>query len=135
MTNVPLAARVVAILDEDGRPLSETTAAAAYEGDILEVLISAGTINGVKEDMRFVLYEEGDELFDPVTSGSLGRFELVKGRAKAVHVQEKMSRVRSTQTRRVASLPSLYKGSGEPEYRTVAVPFKGVKIGDIVRPI
>lgn len=56
-----------------------------------EVILAAGSEQGVKEGMVFVIYELGDEIHDPETSESLGQLELVKGRVKVAHVQEKVS--------------------------------------------
>src|SRR5260370_36133362 len=56
-----------------------------------EVILAAGSRQGVKEGMVFVIYELGDEIRDPETGESLGRLELVKGRVTVAHVQEKVS--------------------------------------------
>ncbi|RYG95460.1 MAG: hypothetical protein EON58_14120 [Alphaproteobacteria bacterium] len=133
-------ARVVAIIDNDGLPVTDMERVQKLdEAGILEVVISAGSENGVTDDMRFVLYESGEELRDPVNGSSLGQFEIVKGRGRITHLQPRMSILRSTQTRRVLLDPfsvSFVKSSGQAsEPRTVAVPFKSIKIGDLVRPI
>jgi len=134
-------AHVVAIIDKNGLPIGNGQVATQYEEDILEVVISAGADHGVTEEMRFVIYEEGEELFDPVNQQSLGRFEIVKGQARVVHLQDKMSKLRSSNTKRVLRNPLglssviTKTSSSQSEYKVVAVPFRGVKIGDKVRPV
>jgi hypothetical protein len=41
--------------------------------------------------MRFVAYAEVEDVADPETGESLGKWELVKGRLLAAHVQERMT--------------------------------------------
>jgi hypothetical protein len=55
------------------------------------VVLGAGSDQGVREGLLFVIYELGDEIYDPETSESLGRLEIVKGRVKVTHVQDKIS--------------------------------------------
>lgn len=133
---------VVAIIDQNGLPISSVDLAGQYSEDILEVVISAGMEHGITDEMRFVIYEEGQELFDPATQESLGKFEIVKGQARVVHLQDKMSKLRSTSTKRVLRNPMGLKlsvvtssASSNSEYKVVSVPFRGIKIGDKVRPI
>ena len=57
-----------------------------------EVLIDIGKDDGIEEDMLFVIYEEGDEIFHPVTNESLGKLELKKGKIRITHIQELFSK-------------------------------------------
>jgi len=59
--------------------------------DEVKVVINRGSKDGVKPGMRFVAYAEVDEVTDPDTGESLGKWELVKGRLLAAHVQDRMS--------------------------------------------
>ena len=70
---MPIAGKVAKILDE------------------VKVVINRGSKDGVKPGMRFVAYAEVDEVTDPDTGESLGKWELVKGRLLAAHVQPRMS--------------------------------------------
>lgn len=65
-----------------------------------QVVLAAGSDDGVKEGMLFAIYSVGDEVLDPETGQSLGRLELVKGKVRVAHVQEKMS-VAETQSRQI----------------------------------
>jgi len=54
-------------------------------------VLAAGTLQGVKEGMEFIIYELSDPIFDPDTKEPLGQIELHKGRVKVVNAQEKVS--------------------------------------------
>lgn len=59
--------------------------------DIYTVVINRGNEHGVEEDMRFVIYELGEEIKDPDTDESLGKFEYVKAKVRVTNVNEKFS--------------------------------------------
>jgi len=59
--------------------------------DEYRVIINRGAADGVKAGMCFVIFSEVDEVSDPETGRSLGRWEMVKGRLAAGHVQEHMA--------------------------------------------
>ena len=54
-------------------------------------VINIGSEAGVKSGQEFIIYQEGDEIFDPETNESLGKMELSKGAIVIEHVQEKLS--------------------------------------------
>jgi len=55
------------------------------------IVINKGSLNGIKEHMRFLVYEEGEEIFDPITKESLGILEKPKGRYKVYNLQERLT--------------------------------------------
>lgn len=55
------------------------------------LIINVGQQHGVTSGMRFVIYEEGDQILDPDSGESLGAWEVVKGEVVARHVQERIS--------------------------------------------
>lgn len=55
------------------------------------LIINCGSADGVQEGMAFVVLAEGEEVHDPETGQSLGRWEIPKGRVRAAHVQEKLA--------------------------------------------
>lgn len=130
MSEAPYA-RVVALMSKGIVISSNDDIEAGAE--FTEIVISAGKARGISEDMRFVVYELGIELFDPDTKESLGRFELVKGEGKTTHVMPGMSRLKSTHTKKVVL--NGVKIAGASQFRTVTIPFAGVRIGDAVRPV
>jgi hypothetical protein len=66
--------------------------------DVYTVVINRGLEHGVEEDMRFVIYEPGEEIKDPDTDALLGKFEYVKAKVKVVNVQEKFSTAKTNET-------------------------------------
>jgi hypothetical protein len=61
--------------------------------DDQRLLINLGMEQGVSMGDRFIIFEEGNEIHDPVSGQSLGKLELVKTQIEAVHVQDKMALV------------------------------------------
>ena len=59
--------------------------------DDFNVIVNKGRADGVAEGMHFVVYTEVDDVPDPDTGESLGKWELIKGRLVAVHVQDRMT--------------------------------------------
>ena len=59
--------------------------------DEYSIVINVGRAQGVTTGMPFVIFAEGDDVADPDTGESIGKWELVKGRVSAVHVQERLT--------------------------------------------
>lgn len=59
--------------------------------DDFQIVINKGAENHIDSSMRFLVYEEGQEIFDPHTSQSLGYLEIPKGFFKVQHIQDKMT--------------------------------------------
>ena len=55
------------------------------------LIINRGAKDGVTQGMRFAVFVEVEDVVDPETKKSLGRWELVKGQILAGHVQEGMA--------------------------------------------
>lgn len=72
------------------------------------VILSAGSQHGVREGMVFVIYQLGDPIIDPETLESLGQLEIIKGRVKVYHVQDKLCHA-STFSRTETRLISPFK--------------------------
>ncbi len=68
----------------------------AIEGKIAKiidsrtVILSVGSENGVKDGIVFAVLDEGDEVKDPDTGESLGKWEIIKGQVMVTNTQEKM---------------------------------------------
>lgn len=55
-----------------------------------KLAINRGTIHGLKEGQRVLVYRMSEEeLRDPNSGESLGYLEIVKGKGRIIHVQEK----------------------------------------------
>lgn len=70
------------------------------------VVLADGSRSGVEVGMEFVIYELGEEIFDPETGDSLGQIEHVKGRVVVTHVQERMSFAETKEEKVTVGLPS-----------------------------
>lgn len=66
--------------------------------DQYTVIINKGFEDGVKERMRFIIYKQGKEIFDPDSKASLGYLEHVKAKVKITQVSAKHSIARSDET-------------------------------------
>jgi hypothetical protein len=107
------------------------------------VILAAGSEEGVKEGMEFLIYELGDEIRDPENGESLGRLELPKGRVRVQHVQDKMSF--ATTPSRETRVPDWFAFGSvkrtQEELRidknaaTLVQPDLTVRIGDQVRSV
>lgn len=120
--------------------------------DKYTVVMNRGSEHGVKKGDQFLIYYiDEEELIDPETGESLGRLEVVRGTGSVIHVQPKMSTLKSNRTvskerviRRVQN-PSLRNlgflaGLGgateiieEPEKE--ALPYESPSVGDKAKPI
>jgi len=68
-----------------------------------ELILAAGSEEGVEEGMEFVVYSLSDTVTDPDTGEDLGRIQVVKARVIAAHVQERMTVARTKS--RTVSMP------------------------------
>ncbi len=66
--------------------------------DKYKVAINKGSIDGVSKDDIFMIFEKGEELFDPDTKESLGNLEIPKLRMKVFNIQEKITLLESAET-------------------------------------
>lgn len=107
---------------------------------VWEVVLNIGAQDGVELSQKYVIFSLGPELKDPNTGESLGCFEVVRGRGRVTHVQERMCTLRSQNTRWSArttlnALASI-TGTREPaELQEVAAPFDEISVGDLARRI
>ena len=71
--------------------------AALVEGKVARILsdnvviLNVGTAAGVKPGMPFVVLARGEEVTDPETGKTLGRWEAPKGHLRVTHAQENLS--------------------------------------------
>ena len=110
----------------------------------IDLVINVGAEHGIKEGDKFLVYHiDPEELMDPITGESLGYLETVRGTGVAVHVQPKMTTIKSNRKespRKVVSrsgygaLASLMGETveySEPEL----IPFDEPEVGDKVKKI
>lgn len=115
-----------------------------YFGQIAEVLdkytvvINRGREHGIKDDAKFKIVTLGEEIIDPETRTSLGRLEILKGKVKVLHVQEKITTLTSyvyeqePEVRKIARTGLQYFGreTEEVSSKEVLVTLKNPRVGD-----
>lgn len=63
--------------------------------DEYTVILNIGSKDKVEEGMKFIIYSEGEEIIDPESGESLGKFENVKAKVKVISVSENYSTAKS----------------------------------------
>ena len=66
--------------------------------DEYKIAINKGSDDGIQKNYKFMIYEKGDELFDPDTKESLGFLEIPKLQMRVFNIQEKMTLLESAET-------------------------------------
>lgn len=59
--------------------------------DDYTIVINKGLKDFIDTNMRFLVYQEGNEIIDPSTNISLGNLEIPKGFFKVLHIQNSMT--------------------------------------------
>lgn len=122
--------------------------------DMTQFVINKGKANNILPFHEFLIVELGNDVFDPDTGENLGALEIVKGKAKIFHIQEKMTTLISNEyTHTPAMEEVIYKNTKgrtvfgipvteqEPSSKIKKQPEKIVKplinvnIGDVVKII
>lgn len=115
---------------------------AEVQNNGLLVVINKGSTSGVREGMRYLIYNNGEEIVDPETKASLGTLEIVCGKGVVLHVQENMSTIKSTERDTSVSkvvrprwpVRGMESLMPETEERSVQIlPFDGVHVGSFAR--
>lgn len=63
--------------------------------DDFTIVINRGKIDGLHIGDVFLIYRQGKNIIDPETGKSLGILEIIIGKGKVIHVQEKMATLES----------------------------------------
>lgn len=77
--------------------------------DPYTVVINKGTNVGIKNDQLFLLIGIGETLIDPETKEELERLEILRGKVKTIHVQEKIATLRSCNFEKTAPKREIIK--------------------------
>lgn len=80
--------------------------------DDYSVVINKGSEQGVVQGDTYLVYALGPELKDPETKESLGRLEVVRGRAVVQHVQEKVSTLESIEFDEISGTRKIIRRQG-----------------------
>ena len=109
--------------------------------DSKRVIVDIGFKDGINKDMKFFIYEEGEDIIDPITGEFIDKLEIVKHRLKVSHIQEKFSIMRSDEY----IIPTNIEKLLIPQTRIREIrPFilkekersnskRAIKVGDLVR--
>lgn len=135
----------------DGRTIEESSkktekktfpALVAKVTDDFTLTINRGAIHGISKGDKFLVYAiDPEELIDPETKESLGHLELIRGTGIAIHVQEKMTTIKSNRykdgriTRRQTGALAIVSGEIIEESGKEIMPFDEPEIGDMVKPM
>ena len=92
--------------------------------DNCDVSLNVGSINGVQEGDKFLVYSLSDhEIVDPDTGESLGYLEFVKGTGEVVHVQDKMCTITSVTYRKPVAKKTILFSKTPELLEALAFPF------------
>ncbi len=94
-----------------------------------KIVINKGSKDRIDSNMEFLVFEEGEEIKDPVSGESLGVLENPKGTFKPLHIQEKMC-ILISNTKRPSTLLSM---AGLSEINVERALLKSIKINDKVK--
>lgn len=101
--------------------------------EVDKIVINKGKNDGIEEAMRFLVYKDGDEIFDPVTKKSLGILENPKGTFRILHVQDTMT-ILLSELKRPSNIALNFASSfGEIDVERELL--KSIKVGDKVKII
>ncbi|WP_140420542.1 hypothetical protein [Novosphingobium sp. B 225] len=118
--------------------------------DDFHIVLNVGRDDGIQSVQKFLIYGLGQEITDPETGESLGILEIIRGRGKVVHLQDRFCTIKSIDTRQLPGIkkivtrnnPFRIAGLGAPPVeeieegnRTVDEPFEDAEIGDFARRI
>ena len=123
-----------------------------FKGKVLKILdrysvvINLGGRNGIKKNMKFIIYEEGDMIKDPVTNADIEKLELVKGEVTVTTVQQMISVAESFEIAKKVYNPLFVIRDYSQEYEVkerialtkekIEAPIiSSIKVGDLVRSI
>ncbi len=139
MHNTEPHAEVVALLRADDRLLKNNDDMMEDE-TFYSAIINIGEERDIHEDMNVLIYAFGEELTDPRSGESLGFFEVVRGEGVITQTQAKMSVVSSSRTsksfrRKPQNALAAFRGTLPQDFEEILVtaPFKGIRVGDLVR--
>lgn len=115
------------------------------------IVVNVGADKGLVPGKIFMVVGLGEEIVDPDTNESLGALEVVRGRARVSHVQERISTLisaeveKSVDVREIRKVSTAGKGGiaslfGPQETVTESItpaeaipkPFSKVQVGDLV---
>lgn len=122
---------------------SNYPATVAKVTDSHTLVINRGSDHGIKKGDHFlVYYVDPEELIDPESGESLGNLEIVRGTGTAIHVQPKLTTLKSNRVvskgrviRRQSGVLAAFGSEVVEEPEREAMPFERPEVGDKVKPV
>lgn len=74
--------------------------------------INRGSQHGVKVGDNYLVFRLGENISDPDTGEDLGVLEIVIGRAKVTHTQDRLATLESSETKKIAGTTRRIKREG-----------------------
>lgn len=110
-----------------------------FAEDVFDVVLNIGAADGVEIGHNYIVFGLGPEIYDPLTEESLGHFEILKGKGRIVHVQERICTLRSANSRSVPRYTqnalAAMTGDRKVEMLKEPIPFEEITLGDKARRI
>ncbi|ANF51603.1 hypothetical protein A0O34_14310 [Chryseobacterium glaciei] len=101
--------------------------------DDYQIIINKGSSDYIENYMRFLVYQEGEIIIDPLTKKQLGKLEIPKGFFKVQHIQEYMTTLISELKRDTNPFSTLKFLHDEVDIEKDLL--KRIKVGDSVKII
>jgi len=121
--------------------MSEQFAKVAKVIDSYRVVINRGSRDNIKTGDRFLVFQIGEEILDPDTKESLGNVEIIKGKGKVIHLQEKMATIETYETEKIkiqlsrGLISSAWALGYDTEYDNVQKSFNDPQLGDVAKKL
>lgn len=90
----------------------EKLAKVVFVIDEQKVAINRGQEDGVQMGDKFLIFRLGEQIVDPDTGDNLGQLEIVIGRARVAHVQDRLSTLESISTKNIPGRKRIIKKTG-----------------------
>lgn len=102
--------------------------------DKYTVVLNAGSDHGVTIGKRFLIIGLGETITDPDTNEELERLEIVRGKAQVIHVQEKISTLRSVDFERRADVKEVTKVSSSRGFGLAGLAGPQDTVTEVIKP-
>jgi hypothetical protein len=118
--------------------------------DDYRFVINRGAHHEIKIGGNFLVFHLGESIVDPDTNEDLGKLEIVRGRARVIHIQERMATLESRESHSVPGRKKIIRREGgigisallsAPRVEEIEEGGETIRqeidaeLGDLVRPI
>ena len=98
-----------------------------------KLVLNVGERNAVSVGDKFIIFSLGEEIFDPSTNELLGELEIIKGRGKVDHLQDRLCTIMPLRLEK--KVPSKTLGGIVMDYEVeyLYTDFGGAEVGDFAK--